>query len=43
MSDPSMKREDILTLNCTVVFMTQCLSSNKCKQNCESMGASGYR
>lgn len=43
MSDTSIKREDIVTFNCTVVYMTQCLSSNKCKQNCESMGATSYR
>ncbi|XP_031626994.1 protein twisted gastrulation [Contarinia nasturtii] len=42
--DSSMKsREEIVTHNCTVVYMSQCLSSNKCKQNCESMGATSYR
>lgn len=29
--------------NCTVVFMKQCLSWNKCKANCQSMGAKSYR
>lgn len=29
--------------NCTVVYMNQCLSYNKCKENCESMGASSLR
>lgn len=43
-SDATLKtRDDIVTVNCTVVFMAQCLSSNKCKQNCESMGATSYR
>lgn len=30
-------------VNCTVVFMKQCLSWNKCKANCQSMGAMSYR
>lgn len=29
--------------NCTVVFMAQCLSWNKCKHICLNMGASSYR
>lgn len=33
----------IVTYNCTVAFMSQCLSWNKCKNNCQSMGASSYR
>lgn len=42
--DTSLKeRESIITYNCTVVYMSQCLSWNKCKQNCESMGATSYR
>lgn len=39
----SKERENIITYNCTVVYMSQCLSWNKCKQNCESMGATSYR
>lgn len=31
------------TVNCTVVFLMQCLSWNKCKANCQSMGAMSYR
>lgn len=42
-SDATLTRDDIVTVNCTVVYMAQCLSSNKCKQNCESMGATSYR
>lgn len=42
--DPAQKsHDDIVTHNCTVVYMSQCLSSNKCKQNCESMGATSLR
>lgn len=36
-------RENIVTYNCTVIYMSQCMSWNKCKQNCESMGATSYR
>lgn len=34
---------DIVTTNCTVVYMSQCLAWNKCKQDCQSMGASNFR
>ncbi|XP_037915618.1 protein twisted gastrulation [Hermetia illucens] len=37
------EREDIVTYNCTVVYINQCLSWNKCRQNCQSMGASSCR
>lgn len=36
-------RENIVTHNCTVVYISQCLSWNKCKENCQSMGATSYR
>lgn len=29
--------------NCTVAFMSKCMSMNKCKQSCKSMGAAKYR
>ncbi|CAM9483377.1 unnamed protein product [Lampetra planeri] len=29
--------------NCTVVFFNECLSINKCRMSCESVGASKYR
>ncbi|KAL3860143.1 hypothetical protein ACJMK2_010308 [Sinanodonta woodiana] len=29
--------------NCTVAFMSQCMSLRKCKQSCKSMGAAKYR
>jgi len=32
-----------ITLNCSVVFMNQCLSWNKCRGACISMGAKSYR
>lgn len=33
----------LITLNCTVAYMGQCMSWNKCKASCTSMGASSYR
>ena len=30
-------------VNCTVAFMSKCMSSNKCKLSCKSMGAAKYR
>ncbi|XP_064598850.1 twisted gastrulation protein homolog 1-like [Liolophura sinensis] len=30
-------------LNCTVAFMSQCMSLRKCKDSCKSMGAARYR
>lgn len=36
-------KKDVLTLNCTVLFMSECMSNDKCKKICKSMGASGYR
>ncbi|XP_065362191.1 protein twisted gastrulation-like [Calliphora vicina] len=32
-----------LTVNCTVVYLDQCVSWNKCRQSCRSTGASSYR
>lgn len=37
------ERENIITMNCTVAYFAQCVSWNKCKQTCISMGASSYR
>ncbi|KAL3273844.1 hypothetical protein HHI36_015270 [Cryptolaemus montrouzieri] len=36
-------KKDVLTLNCTVAFMSQCMSNSKCKSTCTTMGASSYR
>merc|ERR1712098_64196 len=33
----------IVTVNCTVAYIAQCMSWNKCKASCTSMGASSYR
>ncbi|BET00379.1 Twisted gastrulation (Tsg) protein conserved region [Nesidiocoris tenuis] len=35
--------KDVVTLNCTVAYMSQCMSWNKCKGSCQSMGAASYR
>ncbi|XP_023330723.1 twisted gastrulation protein homolog 1-A [Eurytemora carolleeae] len=32
-----------VTVNCTVAYIAQCVSWNKCKASCRSMGASSYR
>lgn len=32
-----------IAVNCTVAYMSQCMSWNKCKSSCQSMGASSYR
>lgn len=35
--------KDIVTVNCTVAYMSQCMPLNKCKNSCHSMGASYFR
>ncbi|XP_075230235.1 protein twisted gastrulation-like [Lycorma delicatula] len=35
--------KDMITLNCSVAYMSQCMSWNKCKASCQSMGAASYR
>ncbi|KAL3207008.1 hypothetical protein MRX96_010338 [Rhipicephalus microplus] len=35
--------EEDVQVNCTVAFMSQCMSLNKCRESCLSMGASSYR
>ncbi|XP_035795842.1 protein twisted gastrulation-like [Anopheles albimanus] len=37
-SDPNK-----ITVNCTVAYQAQCMSWNKCKESCRTMGASSYR
>ncbi|XP_046387154.1 twisted gastrulation protein homolog 1-A-like [Ischnura elegans] len=39
----SPEKKDVATINCTVAFMSQCMSWNKCKTSCQSTGASSYR
>ncbi|XP_045130193.1 twisted gastrulation protein homolog 1-B-like isoform X2 [Portunus trituberculatus] len=34
---------DQVTMNCTVMYMSQCMSGNKCKETCRSTGATAYR
>jgi hypothetical protein len=46
--DPVSVQETVLksetsTLNCTVVFLSQCMAEKKCEISCRSMGASAYR
>jgi hypothetical protein len=36
-------QEEDVQVNCTVAYMSQCMSWNKCKSSCRSMGASAYR
>ncbi|XP_078043721.1 twisted gastrulation protein homolog 1-A isoform X2 [Augochlora pura] len=36
-------KPNVMTVNCTVVFMAQCNSWNKCRASCQSMGATSYR
>lgn len=35
--------KEIMTLNCTVAYMSQCMSWNKCRASCQSTGATSYR
>ncbi|XP_067004001.1 twisted gastrulation protein homolog 1-A [Anabrus simplex] len=35
--------KDIVMMNCTVLFISQCVSWNKCKMVCHTMGSSSYR
>lgn len=37
------KKPTIITVNCTVAFLSQCTSWMKCRTSCQSMGASSYR
>lgn len=39
----SGEEEVDIQVNCTVAFMSQCMSLNKCRESCLSMGASSYR
>lgn len=36
-------KPNVMTVNCTVAFMAQCISWNKCSVSCQSMGATSYR
>jgi len=39
----TLPNDSIVTVNCTVAYIAQCMSWNKCKAACTSMGASSYR
>ncbi|CAH1980789.1 unnamed protein product [Acanthoscelides obtectus] len=41
--DTITAKSRFLSVNCTVVFWTQCMSWQKCRNGCISMGASSYR
>lgn len=36
-------KPNVMTVNCTVAYMSQCTSWNKCKVQCQSMGAASFR
>lgn len=36
-------RDNMMTMNCTVIYLDQCVSLNKCRQSCQTTGASSYR
>ncbi|XP_044269792.1 protein twisted gastrulation-like [Tribolium madens] len=36
-------KTNVITLNCTVAFMSKCMSLTKCRAGCQTMGASSYR
>ncbi|XP_055587105.1 protein twisted gastrulation [Uranotaenia lowii] len=35
--------KNTITVNCTVAYQAQCMSWNKCKESCRTMGSSSYR
>ncbi|XP_073835015.1 twisted gastrulation BMP signaling modulator crossveinless [Musca autumnalis] len=39
----STERENMGVVNCTVIYLNQCTSWNKCRSSCLSTGASSYR
>ncbi|XP_026763510.1 protein twisted gastrulation-like [Galleria mellonella] len=41
--EPEPISRDIITLNCTVAYLSQCMSSDKCRASCRSMGANSLR
>lgn len=42
-SESTPNRRKVLELKCRVAYMSQCMSWNKCKESCSSMGADSYR
>ncbi|RWS26071.1 protein twisted gastrulation-like protein [Leptotrombidium deliense] len=43
MKSDGIDQEEDVQVNCTVAYMAQCMSWNKCKSSCRSMGATSYR
>lgn len=43
LSDSTDQENPTHTHNCTVVYMPQCMSGNKCKELCTTVGANSYR
>ncbi|ODM94736.1 Protein twisted gastrulation [Orchesella cincta] len=35
--------KEVVTVNCTVAYMSECMPLNKCRNSCHSMGASYFR
>eukprot|EP00095_Tigriopus_kingsejongensis_P001963 snap_masked-scaffold594_size129171-processed-gene-0.11 protein:Tk01963 transcript:snap_masked-scaffold594_size129171-processed-gene-0.11-mRNA-1 annotation:"protein twisted gastrulation" len=38
-----LEKEDLVTANCTVAFLNECMAKSKCRKSCATMGASSYR
>ncbi|KAH8387581.1 hypothetical protein KR093_008061 [Drosophila rubida] len=43
LDDGAEERDNLLTVNCTVIYWDHCVSMNKCRQSCQTTGASSYR
>lgn len=43
LEDGHEDRDNLMTMNCTVIYLDQCVSLNKCRQSCQTTGASSYR
>lgn len=39
----TLSRNDLVTVNCTVAYLTQCMAEPKCETSCQTMGALAYR
>ena len=35
--------DPMVTVNCTVAYLRQCMAERKCEMSCQSMGAASYR
>ena len=38
-----LAKDDLVTVNCSVVYLRECISASKCKNHCSSMGATSGR